>query len=796
MSLSIVAATTIIYGLLVLIWGLILALYVAKFINTRSYNRTISMLVFILAIDAFRTLFESAYFGVYFSNSFEWISNSFIFQPSYLILPKIINLASAILIIFLLIKHWIPRFISEESKIKDKLNVAELRLNATVNYSPNPIVIHAEDGEIISVSDKLVELTGYAREDLKTLKNWTKKAYRHNSSKALDKIMSLYKDDTPIDMGEVLIYSNNDKVLYWEMRSISLGRLDDGRKVRMVTATDVTDKKALFSRLYLIEHSINQFTDSVIWFNDQGNIVNHNHYSEHQLLYSKEEFTGLNIKSLGLKLELAWNDFWLKLSFDNYLNFDSSVTTKEGRVIPINVSAHYLEFNNDQYIFMIIHDLSASILAEQAIKESEQRRKFALDAANIGDWDMDIKANIARRSLLHDKCFGYEESVKEWGYDTFISHVHPLDRQHVDSVYKEAMAGGSIYDVEFRVIWPDQSIHWLWSKGRFYFDEAGSPIRVSGIQVDITQKKAEETALRLNQSAMEASTAGIVIVDATQNDMPMVYVNPAFEKITGYSESEVLGKNCRFLNSKVRDEEKLSLLKTALEHGQDIEIEVPNRKKDGSLFWNHLKISPVRDSSGKVTHFVGIQNDVTKRRDAESQNEQLNDKNKYMAYYDTLTELPNRASLIRYLDETFEKSLFSKLCHAILIIDIDNFNNINETFDHDMGDNFLKEFSKRLRELVKKDCFISRFESDEFVLVLTDNAERELQLYEKTKMIASKLLSIMNVPFNINGLEFFTSASIGINLIKDDLNINNAIKQADLAMNEAKKQGKNTIKFF
>jgi PAS domain-containing protein len=93
---------------------------------------------------------------------------------------------------------------------------------------------------------------------------------------------------------------------------------------------------------------------------------------------------------------------------------------------------------------------------------SEQRLDFALAAADIGDWDMDLRTNVARRSLLHDQCFGYTEPVPAWGYDTFLAHISEEDRPRVDECYQRAMAGKGAYDVEFRVVWPDRSVHWLW----------------------------------------------------------------------------------------------------------------------------------------------------------------------------------------------------------------------------------------------------------------------------------------------------------------------------------------------
>jgi len=788
--------TSVIYGLLVLIWGLILALYINKLMFIRKSSKTISILLFILALDAFRTLIESAYFGLYFSSSDQLIANNIIFQPAIFIFPKLLNVAVALLIIFILIKYWIPKFITDDSNIKNQLNDSELRFNVAVKYSPNPIIIHVEDGEVLAISDKLIELTDYSREELTTIKNWTNKAYKYNPKKMYKKILDGYKKDIGINFGEVLVYGKDDKELYWDINSISLGHLSDGRKARMMTSIDVTYQKTMLNKLYLIEHSINQITDSVIWFSEQGNIVNHNTFAEMQFGFSSEAFSELNINALQLNIAMPWQELWTKTTVNKSINFQSSITTNSGENVPVNVSAHYLEFNHHQYVFMIIRDASAEIAAEKAILESEQRRKFALDAANIGDWDMDIKTNIARRSLIHDQCFGYAESVEDWGYEKFISHVHPLDRERVVSVYKEAKDGGSLYDVEFRVTWPDNTIHWLWSKGRFYFDDSGKSIRVSGIQVDITQRKYKEMALRLNNSAIEAATVGIVIVDALQRDMPMVYINPAFEKITGYNESDILGKNCRFLNTSVRDEEKLIKIREALAIGSDVEVELINKRKDGSTFWNLLKISPVFDEGGQVTHFVGIQMDITERKNAESQNELLNEEIRSLAFYDTLTGLPNRASLNRHLEAFNHLSNMPKMSHAILLMDVDNFKNINDAFGHYIGDLFIKEFANRLKKNIDSGSFLCRFGGDGFILVISDEIQHTEKLFKSAKDVADKLLLGMRLPFRLKELDFFSSVSIGIKFVDSDLNIIDAIKQADLAMYQAKRIGKNNIQIF
>lgn len=137
--------------------------------------------------------------------------------------------------------------------------------------------------------------------------------------------------------------------------------------------------------------------------------------------------------------------------------------------------------------------------------ESEERLRFALDAAGIGDWDMNLQTNVARRSLNHDRCFGYVDAVSEWGYDTFLKHVHAEDRDRVNEHFQAALATFGEYDVEFKCEWPDRSTHWLWSKGRFYADSLGRPYRVAGIQVDVTPRvHSEMQQVSLQSQVLEA----------------------------------------------------------------------------------------------------------------------------------------------------------------------------------------------------------------------------------------------------------------------------------------------------
>jgi PAS domain S-box-containing protein len=135
---------------------------------------------------------------------------------------------------------------------------------------------------------------------------------------------------------------------------------------------------------------------------------------------------------------------------------------------------------------------------------------------------------------------------------------------------------------------------------------------------DVAEKTSgcSEKILRIYQRAIAAASNGIVIVDASQSNLPVIYCNPAFEKTTGYTASEVIGKNCRFLQGKDTDPDAIAQLRQAIHEGQECCVILKNYRKDGQHFWNELTISPVYDADDKITHFIGIQNDITTRKEA------------------------------------------------------------------------------------------------------------------------------------------------------------------------------------
>ncbi|WP_431064556.1 PAS domain S-box protein [Methylotuvimicrobium sp.] len=188
--------------------------------------------------------------------------------------------------------------------------------------------------------------------------------------------------------------------------------------------------------------------------------------------------------------------------------------------------------------------------------------------------------------------------------------------EHPPEFYRglwETIAGGKVWQGEICNRRKDGSLYWVESTITPFLGSNGKPYQYVSIRTDISHVKKSIQQLKLLERAVEASTSGIVIADANQHDMPLIFTNKAFECITGYSREEILGKNCRFLNSNDRHQPGLDHVRSALSKGEKVEGILRNYRKDGSMFWNELRIAPVHDEQGDLTHFIGIIKDVSER---------------------------------------------------------------------------------------------------------------------------------------------------------------------------------------
>ena len=265
----------------------------------------------------------------------------------------------------------------------------------------------------------------------------------------------------------------------------------------------------------------------------------------------------------------------------------------------------------------------------------------------------------------------------------------------------------------------------------------------------------------------------------------IVDVNRSFTLVTGYLPNEVIGKNPRLLSSGRHDPAFYERMKYTLHEKGYWQGEVWNRRKNGELFPELLGISTVCDAQGQLTHYIAVFSDITERKATEAKVE-------YLAHHDALTNLPNRTLLQDRFAQAVAHAARNNTLMALLFLDLDRFKQINDTLGHDVGDHLLQEIAIRLVNCLREVDIICRQGGDEFIIVLT-----ELKDNDAAMQITQKILLQLNEPFNIDGTQIITSFSIGISLYPDDsTNFEGLLNKADTAMYAAKKQGRNTFRFF
>lgn len=306
-----------------------------------------------------------------------------------------------------------------------------------------------------------------------------------------------------------------------------------------------------------------------------------------------------------------------------------------------------------------------------------------------------------------------------------------------------------------------------------------------GIAKEVTVRKRQERRLRTLERSVEASIHGVVIADARQPDLPIIYTNAAFTHITGYRAEEALGRNCRFLQGEQTDPAAIDQIRLGLAAKQPVRVLLRNYRKDGTQFWNELHIAPVEDEHGEVTHFIGLQNDVSAHKSYEAQLA-------FNATHDALTGLGNRTLFEDRLAHTVELTRRRGTRVAVLFIDLDEFKPINDSLGHAVGDKILVEVARRLEVQMRAEDTLARFGGDEFVALLAD-----IDGEDEALMVAERLLPEIGRPYRMDEHELYLSASIGIAISEPDMEKpSNLIQQADMAMYRAKQQGRNTCQIF
>lgn len=301
--------------------------------------------------------------------------------------------------------------------------------------------------------------------------------------------------------------------------------------------------------------------------------------------------------------------------------------------------------------------------------------------------------------------------------------------------------------------------------------------------IDITEKKKMEDNLKVLFEASEQSPALIMI---TNIEGKIEYVNPKFESVTGYTKEEVIGENPRMFKSGHTTTIEYKQLWETITQGKEWQGEFHNRRKNGEFYWEKALISPIINSVGGITHFVAVKEDITLQKQQKILLE-------YQAKYDELTNIPNRNYAQEKIQQMIIQAQQTKTQFALMFIDLDHFKEVNDTFGHNYGDELLIKATQRMKSNIRHTDLIARLGGDEFLIAIPF-----VQQNRDILTISEKILNSLKQLFLLfNEVKVSISASIGVAFFPSDAhNLEQLIKNADIAMFVAKENGRHQVQFF
>jgi PAS domain S-box-containing protein len=306
-------------------------------------------------------------------------------------------------------------------------------------------------------------------------------------------------------------------------------------------------------------------------------------------------------------------------------SYEKDYLHKQGHRVPILIGAAGFVDDSEAGVFFAV-DLSKQKQTEAALRESETRLRFMLDASQIGEWDLDLttEPHTAHRSLRHDQIFGYESLLPEWSYEIFLTHVHPDDHAAVNQKFQETLSASTNWNFECRIIHPDQSIHWIWVRSSVYCDASGTPTRLLGMVVDITDHKLTEASLReseeLKQSILDSSKDCIKVLTLNSE---VVYISAGGLYLLEIDKpTDILNASwVDFWQGEDYESAKIAIAAATSGSTGQFRGYLPTYK--GTPKWWDSIITPVRDSAGAITQLVVISRDITRQKQAETEREHL-----------------------------------------------------------------------------------------------------------------------------------------------------------------------------
>lgn len=682
-------------------------------------------------------------------------------------------------------KGWVKRKDPEILR-EDPLEFLEM-MRFSIDRSSDAVSWIGPDARLIYVNDTACRALGYSREELLTMTvhdidpNFPPGAWRPHwdelkkRGSLVVRTVHLTKDGRRVPVEVTANYL-----------------AFDGREFNCSFARDISERKGAEEALRESEGKFRTLTEKSlvgVYLVQDGIFRYVNPMMTEIFGYTMEELTA----GMG-PVDLVHPDDWqtvkenLRKRVEGELesaHYGFRCVRKDGKVIDIEVFGSVTMYRGRPAVLGSLLDITDRKRTEEALRDSERRLTNLLgnlpgmvyQCSNDADWTMQFVSEGALDIT------GYRPSELVGNAVTsYAALIHPEDRDGVWRQVQSALEEKRPFRIAYRIIDRADSERWVWEQGRGIFDEGGELMYLDGYIFDITERKKAEEAMERLLTAVENSSDWVLITDKKGN---ITYVNKAVVRISGYEKDELLGGNPRIFKSGLHNSQFYKDMWDTLLSGRTFSGIVTNRRKDGELFDMYHTITPLSDSKGEISNFVATSKDVT-------QEKLMENKINFLAYYDSLTGLPNRILLMDRLKQAITRAKYNKRFVSVLSIDIDRFSLINDTYGAGKGDEVLKAFGKRLLSSVREGDTVARLGSDEFGIAFTDMAHSEDII-----VMLKKIMAVIREPLKVGEDEVMATASIGISIYPDDAyDAESALQNANVAMLNVKKKEMNNYQFF
>jgi diguanylate cyclase (GGDEF)-like protein/PAS domain S-box-containing protein len=554
----------------------------------------------------------------------------------------------------------------------------------------------------------------------------------------------------------------------------------NGREMICSFVSDITERKHDQRMMKMMKFSMDHMADKVTWVTYDAKVVYANLAACSSLGYTMEEMLKLRIPDFDPDFPAeVWPKHWEELKKYGSHTFETRHRTKSGVIYPVEVSINYMRFGGIEYNCGFARDISNRKQAEMKVRESEEKYRLLFE-------------NMTTGFALHEVILDGQGKVVDYRFLEINPEYQRLTGLTPDIIGRtvlEVLPGTEPYWIEVfgnvamtRV--PTLYENYSKELGRWFQVWTFSPKagQFAVIVNEITERKKGEEELRLYSLALSNSSEGMLVTDA---DNLIIAVNPAFTRITGYSFEEVKGKNPVMFKSGRHDQAFYQAMWNSINIHGHWQGEIWDKRKDGENQAKWVTINSILNEDGSVNRYVALFSDITEKKKSEELIWR-------QANFDTLTGLPNRDMFRDRLGQEVKKSIRVESPLALLLVDLDQFKEVNDTLGHAVGDLLLIEAARRISACVRESDTVARLGGDEFTIVIS-----EISGNAHVEDVAQKMIGKLAEPFHLGNEVVYISASIGITLFPsdaDDLDV--LIKNADQAMYEAKKKGRNRFSYF